>query len=75
MKDKQFCVAILLSFEPNRHIRPGRPFSELYAALSERCATGLVADAIPDLTRRGDLVLDLFLGSRTTLITFRLGRN
>ena len=30
--------------------------------------TGLVADAIQDVTRRGDLVLDLFLGSGTTLI-------
>src|SRR5712664_668654 len=29
--------------------------------------TGLVADAIMDVTRRGDLVLDLFLGSGTTL--------
>ena len=29
--------------------------------------TGLVADAIQDVTRRGDLVLDLFLGSGTTL--------
>ena len=30
--------------------------------------TGLVADAIQDVTKRGDLVLDLFLGSGTTLI-------
>ena len=30
--------------------------------------TALVADAIQDVTRRGDLVLDLFLGSGTTLI-------
>jgi DNA methylase len=30
--------------------------------------TGLVADAIQDVTRRGDLVLDLFLGSGTTLV-------
>ncbi len=30
--------------------------------------TGLVADAILDVTRRGDLVLDLFLGSGTTLM-------
>ena len=30
--------------------------------------TGLVADAIQDVTRRGDLVLDLFLGSGTTLL-------
>ena len=30
--------------------------------------TGLVADAIQDVTRRGDLVLDLFLGSGTTLM-------
>jgi DNA modification methylase len=30
--------------------------------------TGLVADAIMDVTRRGDLVLDLFLGSGTTLL-------
>jgi DNA modification methylase len=29
---------------------------------------GLVADAIQDVTRRGDLVLDLFLGSGTTLL-------
>ncbi|MGZ5875860.1 MAG: site-specific DNA-methyltransferase [Bradyrhizobium sp.] len=29
--------------------------------------TGLVADAILDVTRRGDLVLDLFLGSGTTI--------
>jgi len=30
--------------------------------------TALVADAIQDVTRRGDLVLDLFLGSGTTLM-------
>jgi DNA modification methylase len=30
--------------------------------------TALVADAIRDVTRRGDLVLDTFLGSGTTLI-------
>jgi DNA modification methylase len=37
--------------------------------------TGLVADAIQDVTRRGDLVLDLFLGSGTTLMaTDRVGR-
>jgi DNA modification methylase len=37
--------------------------------------TGLVADAIQDVTRHGDLVLDLFLGSGTTLIAAeRTGR-
>ena len=37
--------------------------------------TGLVADAIQDVTRRGDLVLDLFLGSGTTLLASeRTGR-
>jgi DNA modification methylase len=37
--------------------------------------TGLVADAIVDVTRRGDLVLDLFLGSGTTLMAAeRTGR-
>ena len=37
--------------------------------------TGLVANAIQDVTRRGDLVLDLFLGSGTTLIAAeRTGR-
>ena len=37
--------------------------------------TGLVADAIQDVTRRGDLVLDLFLGSGTSLIAAeRTGR-
>jgi DNA modification methylase len=37
--------------------------------------SGLVADAIQDVTRRGDLVLDLFLGSGTTLIAAeRVGR-
>lgn len=37
--------------------------------------TGLVADAIQDVTRRGDLVLDLFLGSGTTLLAVeRTGR-
>src|SRR3984957_13688528 len=30
--------------------------------------TALVADAIQDVTRRGDLVLDIFLGSGTTLL-------
>ena len=30
--------------------------------------TGLVADAIRDVTKHGDLVLDIFLGSGTTLI-------
>ena len=30
--------------------------------------TALVADAIQDVTRRGDLVLDVFSGSGTTLI-------
>ncbi len=37
--------------------------------------TGLVADAILDVTRRGDLVLDLFLGSGTMLMAAeRTGR-
>ena len=37
--------------------------------------TALVADAIQDVTRRGDLVLDTFLGSGTTLIACeRAGR-
>jgi len=37
--------------------------------------TALVADAIKDVTRRGDLVLDTFLGSGTTLIAAeRTGR-
>ena len=35
----------------------------------------MVADAIQDVTRRGDLVLDLFLGSGTTLVAAeRVGR-
>ena len=38
--------------------------------------TGLVGDAIQDVTRRGDLVLDRFLGSGTTLIAAeRTGRH
>jgi DNA modification methylase len=37
--------------------------------------TGLVADAIQDVTRHGDLVLDIFLGSGTTLLAAdRIGR-
>ena len=37
--------------------------------------TGLVADALKDVTRHGDLVLDIFLGSGTTLIAAeRIGR-
>jgi len=37
--------------------------------------TGLVADALKDVTRHGDLVLDVFLGSGTTLIAAeRTGR-
>lgn len=37
---------------------------------------GLVADAICDVTRRGDLVLDIFLGSGTTLVAAeRTGRH
>jgi DNA modification methylase len=37
--------------------------------------TALVADAIQDVTRRGDIVLDIFLGSGTTLIAAeRTGR-
>ncbi|WP_339635855.1 DNA methyltransferase [uncultured Sneathiella sp.] len=37
--------------------------------------TGLVADAIKDVTRHGDVVLDIFLGSGTTLIAAeRAGR-
>jgi DNA modification methylase len=37
--------------------------------------TALVADAIQDVTRRGDLVLDIFFGSGTTLIAAeRTGR-
>ena len=37
--------------------------------------TALVADAIQDVTRRGDFVLDIFLGSGTTLIAAeRTGR-
>ncbi len=37
--------------------------------------TGLVADAIQDVTRRSDLVLDIFLGSGTTLMAAeRTGR-
>src|SRR6478752_6339888 len=36
---------------------------------------GLVVDALQDVTRRGDLVLDTFLGSGTTLIAAeRCGR-
>ena len=30
--------------------------------------TALVADSLQDVTKRGDLVLDIFLGSGTTLI-------
>ena len=30
--------------------------------------TALVADGLQDVTRRGDLVLDIFLGSGTTLV-------
>jgi hypothetical protein len=38
--------------------------------------TALVADAIQDVTRRGDIVLDTFLGSGTTLIAAeRVGRS
>lgn len=38
--------------------------------------SALVADAIQDVTRRGDLVLDLFLGSGTTLVAAeRAGRH
>ena len=37
--------------------------------------SALVADAIQDVTRRGDFVLDLFLGSGTTLVAAeRVGR-
>jgi DNA modification methylase len=37
--------------------------------------TALVADAIQDVTRRGDLVLDSFFGSGTTLLACeRCGR-
>ena len=37
--------------------------------------TALVADALQDVTKRGDLVLDTFLGSGTTLIAAeRIGR-
>ncbi len=37
--------------------------------------TAMVADAIQDVTQRGDLVLDIFLGSGTTLIAAeRVGR-
>ena len=37
--------------------------------------TALVADAIQDVTRRGELMLDIFLGSGTTLIAAeRTGR-
>ncbi len=37
--------------------------------------SALVADAIQDVTRRSDLVLDLFLGSGTTLVAAeRVGR-
>lgn len=37
--------------------------------------TGLVADAIRDVTRHGDIVLDIFLGSGTTLLAAeRTGR-
>jgi DNA modification methylase len=37
--------------------------------------TAMVADALQDVTRRGDLVLDIFLGSGTTLIAAeRCGR-
>src|SRR5262245_63720517 len=35
--------------------------------------SALVADAIQDVTQRGDLVLDLFLGSGTTLVA-EIGR-
>jgi DNA modification methylase len=37
--------------------------------------TAMVADAIQDVTKRGDIVLDIFLGSGTTLIASeRVGR-
>lgn len=37
--------------------------------------TGLVADAIKDVTKQGDLVLDIFLGSGTSLVAAeRTGR-
>ena len=37
--------------------------------------TALVADAIQDVSRRGELMLDIFLGSGTTLIAAeRTGR-
>jgi len=37
--------------------------------------SALVADAIQDVTRRGEFVLDLFLGSGTTLVAAeRVGR-
>ncbi|WP_340149840.1 DNA methyltransferase [uncultured Sneathiella sp.] len=36
--------------------------------------TGMVADAIKDVTKHGDLVLDIFLGSGTTADSGRTGR-
>jgi DNA modification methylase len=46
-----------------------------YRPVGELIPTGLVADALQDVTRHGDLVLDLFLGSGTTLLAAeRTGR-
>ena len=55
---------------------PGRDGSEVLELVEEALdavhptvkPTALVADAIQDVTRRGDLVLDTFLGSGTSLI-------
>lgn len=50
----------------------GRKASALQQAVKP---TALVADALQDVTRRGELVLDLFLGAGTTLIASeRCGR-
>ena len=47
--------------------RPGGPQPRLMRCYDAAGEARLVADAILDVTRRGNLVLDLFLGSGTTL--------
>ena len=58
-----------------RLTRCGAADGRIWPYTRQLSPTGLVADAIQDVTRRGDLVLDLFLGSGTTLMAAeRTGR-
>ena len=69
-------VSDLIPDPRNARTHPKRQIDQIRASIEAFGFTNpVVADAILDVTRRGDLVLDLFLGSGTTLMAAeRTGR-